>query len=477
MSSNSSKSPSKGGSRKEGLFKGLARIRDLHAASVVPLLASNPANTPADAERQAAIDFLSTISLSPPKSPSVSDASVFKLQKKNSVNINSQFKSARKPFSAGGSRPPLDPALLPVTAVIPIPGDASRRHEDGTGGGGAGAGMGTGADGSSELSTSPLSASPLPASNPLQPHPLGPSAHQHAHVSLLGVGASAGWGYGTGGGENAVPQVVPIAVVKGGAHGQQQQQQQPRRHFFRTLQENPPISIYSFIPYTPQQQEDGPVASPSLPRHSVEKSRSHAPALPSATPSYDPHFLDDPTLTEGKHRTLYSFPSLRVSFIPYVLKKEVTEEVNEKFARRHPNIVRKQQLPLTRIRKVKRLMRRSLIQSNLPTSEILEPIARAYVLLEKLIILEAVNADSRKAAAAACLMITAKLCLDACLSKRFMSFFVAGLVKNFRVPKDKIVNFEAQICARNDISLLTPSEQFKPHLEILQGLHATDMLY
>src|SRR3989338_9094614 len=124
MSSNSSKSPSKGGSRKEGLFKGLARIRDLHAASVVPLLASNPANTPADAERQAAIEFLSTISLSPPKSPPVSDASVFKLQKKNSVNINSQFKSARKP--AGGSRPPLDPALLPVTAVIPIPGDASR---------------------------------------------------------------------------------------------------------------------------------------------------------------------------------------------------------------------------------------------------------------------------------------------------------------------------------------------------------------
>ena len=42
---------------------------------------------------------------------------------------------------------------------------------------------------------------------------------------------------------------------------------------------------------------------------------------------YDPTFLDDPTLTTGRHSTVMNYQMMRVTTIPYVKKSELKEEL------------------------------------------------------------------------------------------------------------------------------------------------------
>ena len=487
-------------------------------ALAIPPSTSNTSN---EKDREAAIKFLSEISLSPTKPHTIPDRPKPKqggfagrTPKSTALFTDAPPASTPSPSSLPLTTP--NPHLsasppLPTPLVVP-PSSSSATAEKDT------------------LSPS------LPPTATHQPDASSPTTPRAATPSLLAPSSqrsppgspAAPFGLGRPSSvpippdaENSLPpQVLPVAPAKAC-----DPRRQVMRHFFRPQPASPPVSLYSFMPYVPREvlPRDPVVVSPVLPRHAALLHDAPKPAPSGASAAgvglnpagaaggvggvaagnsgtggvgtgggagnksannaaatqggYDPFFLDDPTLTEGKHLTLYNFSSLRISFIPFVSKKDVTEEVNEKFGRRHPTIVKKLGLSLTRIRKLKRMMRRSLLQLDLPTSEILEPIARSYVLLEKLIILEAINSDCRKPMGAACVLISAKITLDACLSKRFLTQLIFYLSKGFRCPKEKIIIFEAQICSRNDLSLLTPSEEFNPHLEILQSLHATDMLY
>ena len=92
---------------------------------------------------------------------------------------------------------------------------------------------------------------------------------------------------------------------------------------------------------------------------------------------YDPHFLDDPSLTAGRHCTVLNLPGMRTTLIPYVRKKKLKEDLvsqtslgcsscfskfvvnvspysfatqNQRFHEKHPSV----RVKLTSIRSVKK---------------------------------------------------------------------------------------------------------------------------
>merc|ERR1711972_1246323 len=53
---------------------------------------------------------------------------------------------------------------------------------------------------------------------------------------------------------------------------------------------------------------------------------------------YDPNFLDDQSLRQGKHHTVLRLEAYQVSVIPFVRPRHLKEELNDQFRLSHPQI-------------------------------------------------------------------------------------------------------------------------------------------
>jgi hypothetical protein len=184
--------------------------------------------------------------------------------------------------------------------------------------------------------------------------------------------------------------------------------------------------------------------------------------------AYDPLLLDDPTLTAGKHRTVYSAMSIRVSLLPYVTKKELKEEINEQFCERHPLVASRQQLRLTTIRSLKKRMLHAVEDSASPTLG-LAPVALAYVLVEKLIWRGAiVTRDTRYLYAAVCVYLAVKFMHDSALSKTYLRRLLQSIERHLHASPDKVLATELPVFVALNFSLYVPPRQIIPHFERLK---------
>lgn len=117
---------------------------------------------------------------------------------------------------------------------------------------------------------------------------------------------------------------------------------------------------------------------------------------------YDPHLLDDPELTSGRHRKVLSLPSYLVSMVAYAKPSELKKDLNEQFREKFPNL----NITLTKLRSLKKDIVK--IASTQECSLDSSTIAYAFVYFEKLVLKEKISKANRKLLAGSCLLLAAK---------------------------------------------------------------------
>eukprot|EP00929_Paragymnodinium_shiwhaense_P079865 TRINITY_DN41632_c0_g1_i1.p1 TRINITY_DN41632_c0_g1~~TRINITY_DN41632_c0_g1_i1.p1 ORF type:complete len:534 (-),score=88.78 TRINITY_DN41632_c0_g1_i1:72-1631(-) len=125
--------------------------------------------------------------------------------------------------------------------------------------------------------------------------------------------------------------------------------------------------------------------------------------LPTEDDSYDPHFLDDPGLRQGKHHTVLQLDSYQVSIIPFVRPRRLKEELNDQFRCSHPNIH-----PSITLSKLRNLQKDLRAIAELVEEVDLSTFAMAWVFFEKLVLADRVRKVNRKLLAGACLTLAFK---------------------------------------------------------------------
>ncbi|KAJ3341609.1 CDK5 and ABL1 enzyme substrate 1 [Gonapodya sp. JEL0774] len=118
--------------------------------------------------------------------------------------------------------------------------------------------------------------------------------------------------------------------------------------------------------------------------------------------AYDPHYIDDPELRTGKHRTVMALPGWMGSVIQYVRPSDLKKELNDQFRLTHPNI--DESLTLSQIRNLKK----KLVDVSEEMDLDLSCVAQSFVYFEKLILKDKVNKGNRRLVAAICLLLALK---------------------------------------------------------------------
>lgn len=137
--------------------------------------------------------------------------------------------------------------------------------------------------------------------------------------------------------------------------------------------------------------------------------------------NFEPLFLDDTKLGQGKHKHVVSLPSYKMSMLPFVNPQRKKDELNRMFQKGHPKISKN--LSLSKIRSIKLklieiFIQRDEIVSNPKKKKKKTPddifqteiysLAHSWVLFEKLIYKGLVKKNNRKIIAVACLLIALK---------------------------------------------------------------------
>jgi len=175
--------------------------------------------------------------------------------------------------------------------------------------------------------------------------------------------------------------------------------------------------------------------------------------------SYHPDFLDDPTLTTGKHLTMLPIPGHRIAVLHFVKKKALKGELNDQFRERHENI--NWSISLTKIRKVKR----KLLDIGLSQRYNLSTVAHAYVLFEKLVLQNKVTKENRYVVGGACLLISMKWNEDKSTSKKFIRSNLDAMEKSLSVSKERILLEEMRIYVDLSFGVFLPVKVVASHLE------------
>jgi len=122
-----------------------------------------------------------------------------------------------------------------------------------------------------------------------------------------------------------------------------------------------------------------------------------------ASCEYDPNFLDDRTLRQGKNHTVLRLEAYQVSVIPFVRPRRRKEELNDQFRTSHPNL--HPSITLSKLRNLQKDLRD--IATTNPELDI-STVALAWVYFEKLVLGDVVRKHNRKLLAGACLVLAFK---------------------------------------------------------------------
>jgi len=173
---------------------------------------------------------------------------------------------------------------------------------------------------------------------------------------------------------------------------------------------------------------------------------------------YDPYFLDDPSLTTGKHRTVMNLACLKISVIPYVRPGVIKDELNDLFRQKHPWIP--QGVTLHKIRKLKKALVQIAVAGNLEVSTV----ALAYVFFEKLVIKGMVTKVLIRLYGAVCLLLAAKANDP---RGDDLKPLMEMMEKQLDVDVKDLLHYEFPVFAALSFSLHLPSEIVLPHIVLI----------
>jgi len=125
--------------------------------------------------------------------------------------------------------------------------------------------------------------------------------------------------------------------------------------------------------------------------------------VPTDVSRYNPNFLDDQSLRQGKHHTVLRLEAYQVSVIPFVRPRRLKEELNDQFRTSHPGM--HPSITLSKLRNLQKDLRE--ITLVIPELDI-STVALAWVYFEKLVLGDHVRKHNRKLLAGACLVLAFK---------------------------------------------------------------------
>ena len=216
---------------------------------------------------------------------------------------------------------------------------------------------------------------------------------------------------------------------------------------------------------------------------------------------YDPNYLDDGTIKQGKSRLITSGPSHRHSFLPYVKRRDLKDEINAQFRELHPWLPTSMSLS-----KIRTLKRESLEQWKKHDLE-LSTLALGIVYFERLVIKTLVMKTNRKLKFAACLLLAYKFNEGESKSEEeimsptnsgqeiqaatnnsntttmngpllAMQHVFDSIERSLGISRKELFRIELQVFAELDFDLSIPPEKLMPHfLRLLDTLDSTPKEY
>merc|ERR1712107_244940 len=174
---------------------------------------------------------------------------------------------------------------------------------------------------------------------------------------------------------------------------------------------------------------------------------------------YDPHFLDDPSLTAGRNCTVLNLAGMRTTLIPYVRKKKLKENLNHRFHEKHPNV----RVKLTSIRSVKK----SLLHIGVKMDMDVGTMAHAFVYFEKLVLSRYVNMENRKKVASACLLLAIKFYHNS-ITRTLLAQIVDLVEKTFSVGAKDLFQEEVKVFIELKFKLQLEPSAIQPHYVLIQ---------
>ncbi|XP_041860238.1 CDK5 and ABL1 enzyme substrate 2 isoform X2 [Melanotaenia boesemani] len=168
---------------------------------------------------------------------------------------------------------------------------------------------------------------------------------------------------------------------------------------------------------------------------------------------YDPNLLSDPQWPCGRHKRVLIFPSYMTTVIEYVKPSDLKKDMNETFKEKFPHI----KLTLSKIRSLKREMRAVSEECGLQPVTI----AMAFVYFEKLVLQGRLNKQNRKLVAAACVLLAAKISSD--LRKPEVKQLIDKLEERFRINRRELIPLEFSVLVALEMGLYLPESKVMPH--------------
>ncbi|XP_073257716.1 CDK5 and ABL1 enzyme substrate 1-like [Porites lutea] len=180
----------------------------------------------------------------------------------------------------------------------------------------------------------------------------------------------------------------------------------------------------------------------------------------SSPSGYDPHLLDDPELTSGRHRKVLNLASYLVSVVAYARPSELKKDLNEQFKEKFPNL----NITLTKLRSLKKDILKIAMTQECQLD--LTTVAYAYVYFEKLILKEKISKANRKLLAGSCLLLAAKFNDD--MKRDKVREVIEAIEDRLRISVKELLKFEFQAVVALEFDLHVPQWEVMPHAKRLE---------
>lgn len=161
---------------------------------------------------------------------------------------------------------------------------------------------------------------------------------------------------------------------------------------------------------------------------------------------YSSSLLDDPSIRQGRHRTVEAFSGTLVSVLPFIDSHSLKNELNHVFEEKHPKLSKELDLSLSKIRGLKKAWLNYCVDNEIELSTL----TFAIVYFEKLVLTKVIVKENRKIAFGCCVLLASKFNDE---PRRRISSVVSFIESSEGVSSDVVRRVEFALFVRLQFSL------------------------